>query len=900
MDTSCSSPRQQQQHHHPPPHHHRPTASAVVIIDRSPARSTTTPSAVCRLTPSQQQQRVTVVGTQGQVSDASLYVVCSRCGQISHDLNKCDFCSRQISVADRSKPRVCGPKRRLNLDGGTTASGGSGSGAGSQQLQPTEAKITKRTFYGNDVITRPLLQTASSNNVLTVRQAVLTTNGQARPPLLSAVAAMPPAKPMRSVPVVRRTKREPECLTISISSDEEADADTASEECYQKVSSSETPTKENHSAPQPAAADVQCLERVQETPPESPRGDGRGAVVVVTSTHSDVPRSFGGSNSAAPTNSEMRFSCRSIRIGSYKAAPGEHWVTVSNRGISFTIQTPREGQELTLRLLESDVIQVLGNLSRNMAVLFVTTSRDYAAAVRTKLGMNRKQGAYYDPTSTEERQKWITFLPEPSFTEDQKSFLRQVFPGPLLHEIKQFQANDILIRSSPGPGRTGEVVATSAAPSAAQPQTSSAPTVTHVVIHSVPNSTAIVTRTTRSSSASSSAVAAVSSSSSVMATCEQGSSQEESSSGPNIKLLVYPAPPKTGGIPVHSADLRCLREGQFLNDVIIDFYLKYLLLERSSEEVRQRTHIFSSFFYPRLTQRLNPRAPGQQGLTPAARRHRNVRTWTRHVDIFAKDFIVVPINQNAHWFLAVLCFPGLVANVCPPQEVAANYDDHTPLADNQSPAASPKAPDGVIDEGESVLESDPDDGTELEETGSPLAKGAAEAPTERPYILILDSLRGGLCGRARIITTLREYLTEEWKAKKRTQLNFSHNNMCGYAPRTPQQGNYSDCGIYLLQYVESFLEKPPGVGDRMWLELENWFPEDRVAQKRAAIRDLILDLHLQQNPGSDFPKRWREEEEEEEAAALRVEEPVSTTVLVTPATSTLILVCPGNSSSQPS
>ncbi|KAH8021157.1 hypothetical protein HPB51_012552 [Rhipicephalus microplus] len=56
----------------------------------------------------------------------------------------------------------------------------------------------------------------------------------------------------------------------------------------------------------------------------------------------------------------------------------------------------------------------------------------------------------------------------------------------------------------------------------------------------------------------------------------------------------------------------------------------------------------------------------------------------------------------------------------------------------------------------------------------------------------------------------------------------------------------------------SSLTKPPGVGDRMWLELENWFPEDRVAQKRAAIRDLILDLHLQQNPGSDFPKRWRE------------------------------------------
>lgn len=799
---------------------------------------------MCKLTPSQEQQRVTVVGTQGQVSDASLYVVCSRCGQISHDLNKCDFCSRQISTADRSKPRMCGPKRRLNLDGGTTAGGGAGSGAGSQQLQPTEAKMSKRTFYGNDVVAvRPLLQTVGNCNVLTVRQAGATTNGQARP-LLSAAVAMPPAKPVRSMPVARRGKREPECLTISISSDEEADADGTSEECYQRMSS-ETPTKENHPAPQPATADVQCLARVQETPPESPRGDGRGAVVVVTSTHADVPRSFGGSNPAAPTNSEMRFSCRSIRIGSYKVAQGEYWVAVSNRGFTFTIRSPRDGQEVTLQLQDSDVMQVLGNLSRNMGVLFVSTNRDCAAAVRTKLGMNRKQGAYFDPTSTEEKQKRITFLPEPPFTEEQKSFLRQVFPGPLLHEIKQFQANEILIKSSPGP-------------------------------QLLPHPT-------------------------MYGSCaSQGSSQEESSSGPNIKLLVYPAPPKTGGIPVHSADLRCLREGQFLNDVIIDFYLKYLLLERLSEEVRQRTHIFSSFFYPRLTQRLNPRAPGQQGLTPAARRHRNVRTWTRHVDIFAKDFIVVPINQNAHWFLAVLCFPGLVAQVCPPQEVVPNYDDHTPLADNQSPAASPKTPEGTVDDGESVLESDPDDGTELEETGSPLPKGAAEAQTERAYILILDSLRGGLCGRSRIMTTLREYLTEEWKAKKRTQLSFCSSNMHGYTPRTPQQGNYSDCGVYLLQYVESFLEKPPSAGDPVKLELGDWFPEGRVAQKRAAIRDLILDLHLRQNPGSDFPQRWRKEEEEEEAAALRVEEPVSTTLLMTPATNTVILVCPANSSSQPS
>ncbi len=40
------------------------------------------------------------------------------------------------------------------------------------------------------------------------------------------------------------------------------------------------------------------------------------------------------------------------------------------------------------------------------------------------------------------------------------------------------------------------------------------------------------------------------------------------------RLFIYPPPPSTGGITVTSDDLACLDEGEFLNDVIIDFYLK--------------------------------------------------------------------------------------------------------------------------------------------------------------------------------------------------------------------------------------------------------------------------------------------------------------------------------------
>lgn len=46
-------------------------------------------------------------------------------------------------------------------------------------------------------------------------------------------------------------------------------------------------------------------------------------------------------------------------------------------------------------------------------------------------------------------------------------------------------------------------------------------------------------------------------------------------------------------------------------------------------------------------------------LSPAEKRHARVKTWTKNIDLFKKDFVVVPINENCHWFLAIICFPGL-------------------------------------------------------------------------------------------------------------------------------------------------------------------------------------------------------------------------------------------------
>ena len=45
-------------------------------------------------------------------------------------------------------------------------------------------------------------------------------------------------------------------------------------------------------------------------------------------------------------------------------------------------------------------------------------------------------------------------------------------------------------------------------------------------------------------------------------------------------------------------------------------------------------------------------------LSAADKRYERVKRWTKKTNLFEKDFIVVPINEHSHWFVAVICFPG--------------------------------------------------------------------------------------------------------------------------------------------------------------------------------------------------------------------------------------------------
>lgn len=79
--------------------------------------------------------------------------------------------------------------------------------------------------------------------------------------------------------------------------------------------------------------------------------------------------------------------------------------------------------------------------------------------------------------------------------------------------------------------------------------------------------------------------------------------------------------------------------------------------------------------------------------------------------------------------------------------------------------------------------------------------------------------------------------------------------MVGNLVKVPQQNNFTDCGLFLLQYVEQFFKDP--IKDfRIPIKmLANWFDTDVVTRKREEISDLLKQLIAKQHPeASDLPE----------------------------------------------
>ncbi|KAH6797239.1 hypothetical protein C2S52_021793 [Perilla frutescens var. hirtella] len=250
-------------------------------------------------------------------------------------------------------------------------------------------------------------------------------------------------------------------------------------------------------------------------------------------------------------------------------------------------------------------------------------------------------------------------------------------------------------------------------------------------------------------------------------------------------------------VSISKRDVDLLLPDTFVNDTIIDFYIKYLKT-RQNEDERTKFHFFNSFFFRKLADMDKDPSSAFDGKAAFQR----VRKWTRKVNLLEKDFILIPVNYNLHWSLIVICYFGEVSS----------YED----GDGES---------GRV-----------------------------------PCILHMDSLRGTHSG---LKDLMQSYLWEELKERKKgtcEDLSSKFRNLKFVPLEVPQQQNSYDCGLFLLHYVELFLEEVPAnfsiykISSSSKFLQEDWFPPAEPSVKRTDIERLIsdmLDTKSEECPPSD-------------------------------------------------
>ncbi|KAL9126489.1 MAG: hypothetical protein Q9217_004471 [Psora testacea] len=395
------------------------------------------------------------------------------------------------------------------------------------------------------------------------------------------------------------------------------------------------------------------------------------------------------------------------------------------------------------------------------------------------------------------------------------------------------------------------------------------------------------------------------------------------------KPLTYPKIGKKKAT-VDWVDLERLDEGEFLNDTLVTFYMRYLehKIEQQNPGLAERIYFFSTFFYERLTSTMK----GKKEINYGA-----VQKWTRTVDIFTYDYVVVPINEQAHWYLAIICnLPALDRSMglsdddtntklreqpitsSPPTSRGSEmspmgdsepihahreastekgttesfaelsldnnrerpYETYTSSEDaartvkaftsiQESKEADQEMSDvsGQILSDISELKNPAERIARREDVSDPIEdndhKPKASAAVKKqkrkslppithidprqPLVITFDSL-GNPHGI--VIKVLKDYLLEESKAK-RGGMEFDIGSIRGInAKSIPHQDNFSDCGLYMLGYVEKFLlDNPPDfIGKIIRREYtnEDWsklVPSDM----RTSLRVQLQELHKMQD-----------------------------------------------------
>ncbi|KAH8097170.1 hypothetical protein JL720_51 [Aureococcus anophagefferens] len=263
--------------------------------------------------------------------------------------------------------------------------------------------------------------------------------------------------------------------------------------------------------------------------------------------------------------------------------------------------------------------------------------------------------------------------------------------------------------------------------------------------------------------------------------------------------FTFPSAKAPDAITCLKGDRLRLQDGEFLNDNLINLYLKNKMHNQLASVVSVRLD---------LLLHEDARGRGVPGSFDAKKAYAKVKRWTKNADVFDQDLLFVPANEHLHWSLAVVVNPGKKPS-------------------RRTPRAKPKPKKGDVIEIDSDSDGDGDDADATPDPRRASSPWTASGPTTRaasPSTSARSSSAPGPTATPRDLDG-----------------RFEAETMPIFAPDLPKQRNSFDCGVYVLKFFDLLFDKPLPAraadddmtfGDRFSKQL---FKREDVKAKRAKL-----------------------------------------------------------------
>ncbi|CAN6865695.1 unnamed protein product [Brassica oleracea] len=241
--------------------------------------------------------------------------------------------------------------------------------------------------------------------------------------------------------------------------------------------------------------------------------------------------------------------------------------------------------------------------------------------------------------------------------------------------------------------------------------------------------------------------------------------------------ICYPSSDDPHFVQVCLKDLECLAPQEFLNSPVMNFYIRFL----QEQQVSNYCHFFNTYFYKKLSD-----AVTNKGNDKAAS-FLKLRRWWKGIDLFRKAYIFIPIHEDVHWSLIIVCIP--------------DKEDESGLTILHLDSLGVHPKRSIVENVKRFLKD------------------------EWNFLNQDDDYSSNLPISAKLWRNLPRRINEA-------------------DIKVPQQKNDFDCGPFVLFFIQRFIEEAPQRLKRKDLGMfdKKWFKPDEASALRTKIRNTLIDL----------------------------------------------------------